>query len=167
MKKVFAVLTVALVMTACEKKTATESNDTPATDSTVIPETTEPRASSTDQTCYMSVVKKDSVFLSLEDNLGTITGAMKYQNFEKDGSHGTVIGFKNGDTLKLNYTFEAEGTTSEREIYFLQKEGNLIEGIGDHNSEGNKSTYKSPSKLTYNGMSLSSADCEMVEKHLK
>ena len=41
----------------------------------------------------------------------------------------------------LNYTFEAEGTTSEREIYFLRKDGNLIEGIGEHKTESNKDFY--------------------------
>ena len=55
--------------------------------------------------------------------------------------------------------------TSDREIYFLQKDGNLIEGIGDHKVEGNKDSYANPSKLKYeSGHVLKAADCKNFEK---
>ena len=49
--------------------------------------------------------------------------------------------------------------TSDREIYFLQKDGNLIEGIGDHKVEGNRDSYANPSKLKYEGCLLYTSRC--------
>ncbi len=157
---------IVLFAISCEKKSSEAVNtSTTPPDSVTVPETNERVESSSVQTCYMANTGKDSVFASLDDNLGTITGKMRYKNFEKDSSFGDVIGSKNGDTLKLNYTFQSEGMTSEREIYFLQKDGNLIEGIGDHKVEGNKDSYVNSSKLKYEGGHiLKQADCKNFEK---
>ena len=71
------VLSAFMVLTAlsCEKK-STETIDvqTLNPDSITVPETNEPIESSTLQTCYMEAIGKDTVFISLDDNLGTITG---------------------------------------------------------------------------------------------
>ncbi|OWK72968.1 hypothetical protein CBW16_12035 [Flavobacteriaceae bacterium JJC] len=161
------ILSAFIVITAvsCEKKiTETVDNQTTPPDSVTVPESNEPVESSTLQTCYLAATGKDSVFVSLDDNLGTITGKMRYKNFEKDSSFGDVMGTQNGDTLKLSYTFQAEGSTSEREIYFLKKEGNLIEGIGDHKVEGNKDLYANPAKIKYDGQALKQVDCKDFEK---
>lgn len=149
---------------SCDKKVESAVIDTNS-DTILIPETNEPIASSTLQTCYMEAVKKDSVFVSLEDNLGTLTGKMRYKNFEKDSSYGTLVGFKNADTLKLMYTFQSEGTTSEREIYFVLKGDQLLEGIGPHTEDGTKSTYSIPSKLKFDGHALTQVDCTKFEKN--
>ena len=164
------ILSALMILTAvsCEKK-ITETVDTPTAtpDSIVVPESNEPLESSTLQTCYMEATGKDTLFVSLDDNLGTITGKMRYKNFEKDSSFGDVMGTQNGDTIKLNYTFEAEGTTSDREIYFLRKDGNLIEGIGEHKTEGNRDFYANPAQLKYEGHTLKSVDCTDFEKNFK
>lgn len=164
------ILSAFMVFTAlsCEKKT-TETVDvqTANADSVTIPESNEPIESSTLQTCYMEATGKDTLFITLDDNLGTITGKMRYKNFEKDSSFGDVMGTQNGDTLKLNYTFESEGTTSDREIYFLKKDGNLIEGIGEHKTEGNRDFYANTGQLKYEGHTLKAADCTNFEKNFK
>ena len=164
------ILSALMILTAvsCEKKT-TETVDMQTTtpDSITVPESNEPVESSTLQTCYMEVNGQDTLFVSLDDNLGTITGKMRYKNFEKDSSFGDVMGTQNGDTIKLNYTFEAEGTTSDREIYFLRKDGNLIEGIGEHKTEGNRDFYANPAQLKYEGHTLKSVDCTDFEKNFK
>ena len=164
------ILSALMILTAvsCEKKT-TETVDMQTTtpDSITVPESNEPVESSTLQTCYMEVTGKDTLFVSLDDNLGTITGKMRYKNFEKDSSFGDVMGTQNGDTIKLNYTFEAEGTTSDREIYFLRKDGNLIEGIGEHKTEGNRDFYANPAQLKYEGHTLKSVDCTDFEINFK
>ena len=164
------ILSALMILTAvsCEKKT-TETVDMQTTtpDSITVPESNEPVESSTLQTCYMEVNGQDTLFVSLDDKLGTITGKMRYKNFEKDSSFGDVMGTQNGDTIKLNYTFEAEGTTSDREIYFLRKDGNLIEGIGEHKTEGNRDFYANPAQLKYEGHTLKSVDCTDFEKNFK
>jgi len=157
---------IAIAALSCEKKsTETVSSQTTAPDSITVPESNEPIEPSTLQTCYFAANAKDSIFVSLDDNLGTITGKMRYKNFEKDSSFGDVMGTQNGDTIKLSYTFQAEGTTSEREIYFLKKDGGLIEGIGDHKTESNKDLYANPTQLKYEGNTLKQVDCNDFEKN--
>lgn len=165
MKKYILTSFTVLTIISCEKKSS-EITDIQTTlpDSVVIPENAEPVASSTLQTCYTGATGKDSVFISLDDNLGTITGKLRYENFEKDSSFGDVMGTQNGDTLKLNYTFQSEGMTSDREIYFLKKEGNLIEGIGDHKVEGKKDLYANTANLKYDGQTLKQTDCKDFDK---
>jgi hypothetical protein len=160
MKKVILSLLLISLLISCEKKSSDLLTTNSTSDSLVIiSATSEPIESSTLQTCYLQATGKDSVFVSLEDNLGTITGKMRYKNFEKDSSFGDVIGSQNGDTLKLNYTFEAEGKTSEREIYFLRKADNIMEGIGDQKTEGDKSNYADLTKIKYEGITLKQVDC--------
>ena len=156
---------IAIAALSCEKKSTEKvSSQTKAPDSVTVRESNEPVEPSTLQSCYFAANGKDSVFVSLDDNLGTITGKMRYKNFEKDSSSGDVMGTQNGDTIKLSYTFQAEGTTSEREIYFLKKDGGLIEGIGDHKTESNKDLYANPTQLKYEGNTLKQIDCNDFEK---
>lgn len=162
------ILSAFIVISAmsCEKKsTETVNSQTTTPDSVTVSESDEPIEPSTLQSCYFVVNGKDSVFVSLDDNLGTITGKMRYKNFEKDSSFGDVMGTQNGDTIKLSYTFQAEGTTSEREIYFLKKDGGLVEGIGDHKTEDNKDLYANPAKLKYDGKAMKQVDCNGFEKN--
>ncbi|WP_228414539.1 hypothetical protein [Chryseobacterium sp. SNU WT5] len=157
-------LTISLFL-SCEKKTSETVNvDGSLSDTVVIPASNEPVESSTLQTCYMEAISKDSVFLSLDDNLGTITGKMRYKNFEKDSSFGDVAGIQNADTLKLMYTFESEGKTSDREIYFLRKGDKLMEATGEYTTDGSTSKYTNPSKLKYDGHQLQQIDCTNFDK---
>ena len=163
MKNLIVFTSILTLTISCEKKvdssvSSAKTGDSLATDS-------KPIESSTQQTCYLGVTGKDSIFVSIDDNLGTFTGKMRYKNFEKDSSLGDLVGTKNGDTLKLNYTFASEGTTSDREIYFLIKDGNLVEGIGDHKVENNQDLYANPAKIKYDGQVLEKADCKNFEKN--
>ncbi|WP_209390066.1 hypothetical protein [Chryseobacterium sp. RR2-3-20] len=115
----------------------------------------------------MGITGKDSVFVSLDDNLGTISGKMSYKNFEKDSSKGELSGFKSGDTLKLTYEFAAEGTVSKRDIFFIQKDNSLTEGIGTQKDDKGTMRYSDEKKIDYkNGQELKSADCALITKAL-
>lgn len=166
-KLILSGIVISLTFLSCEKKTPDLVTSTDSLDSmAVISETNEPIEPSTLQTCYMQATGKDSIFVTLEDNLGTIIGKIHYKNFEKDSSIGDVVGSQNGDTLKLNYTFEAEGETSEREIYFLRKGENIIEGIGEQKAEGTQSKYTNTAALKYEGNTLKQVDCTDFDKKL-
>lgn len=167
MKKIIFASALSVFLLSCEKKTEESTELQSTVDSVTVPESSEPLQPSTIQNCYLGVTGKDSVFVSVEDNLGTIIGKMRYKNFEKDSSHGEISGTQNGDTLKLNYVFEAEGMTSEREIYFVKKDGKLIEGIGEQKTEGNIATYSAPGKIKYEGHELSQVDCTKFETQFK
>lgn len=168
MKNFFVSLFAVSLLISCDKKpTENVVTDASLDSMTIIPQTNEPIESSSLQTCYLQATGKDTLYVTLEDNLGTITGKMRYKNFEKDSSSGDIVGSQNGDTLKLNYTFESEGTTSEREIYFLKKGENIVEGIGEQKTEGKQASYADAGKLKYEGNSLTQIDCTDFDKNFK
>lgn len=165
MKNYFIVTIALIFVVSCNKKNSETAETLNSKDSAVVvAENTKPIESSTQQTCYSGNTGKDSVFISLDDNLGTITGKLRYKNLEKDSSFGDIVGTQNGDTLKLNYTFQSEGVTSEREIYFLRKNDRLSEGIGEHKVEGKKDIYANTSKLQFGESPLKQVDCKDFEK---
>ncbi|WP_027379315.1 hypothetical protein [Chryseobacterium daeguense] len=167
MKKLILLSTLSVFLMNCNKKTeaaATEAApaDTTAATETVV-DTLKPKSF-----CYMGVTGKDTVFVTLDDNLGTITGKMVTKNSEKDSNKGDLSGMKSGDTLKLTYTFEAEGKSGNKnDIYFLQTKDGLSEGIGERDAEtGTK--YASGKKIEYKGgRNLKVADCNTVAKAFK
>lgn len=163
MKNLIIIASVLFAVVSCEKK-VDQTIDTSTQDSASL-DSSQPIESSTVQNCYLGITGKDSVYVSIDDNLGTFTGKMRYKNFEKDSSNGDLMGTKNGDTLKLNYTFASEGMNSDREIYFLLKDGKLIEGIGEHKVEGNKDMYANPAQIKYTGQELEKAECKNFEKN--
>ncbi|KFF25929.1 hypothetical protein [Chryseobacterium vrystaatense] len=166
MKKLILLGSVSVLLMNCNKKTETPAakvqTDTVAVVEPVV-DTLGPKSF-----CYMAVTGKDSVFASIDDNLGTITGKLAYKNSEKDSSKGDITGFKSGDTLKLTYEFQSEGTKSKRDIFFIQKDNTLTEGIGAHKEEDGQSKYADEKKITYkDGQKLEPADCKVVTKALK
>lgn len=167
MKKYIFLGSLSLLLMNCEKKTEPK---TPITDKDSMADTTEPVIDTlaTKSFCYVGVTGKDSVFVSIDDNLGTVTGKMRYKNSKKDSSKGDLMGFKSGDTLKLTYEFASEGTISKRDIFFLQKEGNLLEGIGNQKDNNGEMKYINESKIAYDDeRKLETADCAVVSKALK
>ncbi|ASW73464.1 hypothetical protein IQ37_15480 [Chryseobacterium piperi] len=166
MKKLIMLSSLGIFLMNCNKKTETVAPKV-ETDSTAVVETVVDTLGPK-SFCYLGVIGKDSVFASIDDNLGTISGKLVYKNNEKDSSKGDVTGFKSGDTLKLTYEFQSEGTKSKRDIFFIQKDNTLIEGIGDHKEENGQSKYANEKKITYkDGPKMETADCAMITKALK
>lgn len=167
MKKYIFLSSLSIFLLNCNKKTETI---TPVTDSDSVAENTEKVIDTLGikSNCYLGVTGKDSVFVSIDDNLGTVIGKIRYKNSEKDSSTGELTGFKSGDTLKLTYEFVSEGTTSKRDIFFVQKDGNLLEGIGNQKNDNGHMKYADETKVAYqDGQKLKSADCAIVLKALK
>ncbi|ASK29399.1 hypothetical protein CEY12_04475 [Chryseobacterium sp. T16E-39] len=166
MKKLIVLGSLSFFLMNCNKKAETVTPKV-ETDSTAISEPVVDTLG-TKSLCYLGVIGKDSVFASIDDNLGTISGKLTYKNNEKDSSTGDITGFKSGDTLKLTYEFQSEGSKSKRDIFFIQKGNTLIEGIGDHKEEGSESKYADEKKITYKeGPKMETADCAVVSKGLK
>ncbi|KQR94622.1 hypothetical protein ASG01_01705 [Chryseobacterium sp. Leaf180] len=166
MKKLFIPFILVLGLISCnkqEKKVLVPENKDTTSVKDMSPQDLEIKSM-----CYVGNTGKDSVFVSLDDNLGTVTGKIFYKNNEKDSSKGDVVGFKSGDTLKLTYEFKSEGTTSKRDIFFLQKDDKLIEGIGNVKEENGQTMYADEKKIVYkDGGTLEKADCLIVMRALK
>jgi hypothetical protein len=166
MKKLILLSSLSVFLMNCNKKTEVPVTETAPVDTTAATGKVIDTLGSK-SFCYMGITGKDTVFVVIDDNLGTITGKMATKNSEKDSNKGDLSGFKSGDTLKLMYEFATEGTTGNKnDIYFLQTKDGLTEGIGDRDAEtGTK--YANEKKIKYaGGRSLKVADCNIVAKAL-
>jgi hypothetical protein len=167
MKKLILLSSLSVFLMNCNKKTEAPVTETSPVDTTATTEKVIDTLGAK-SFCYMGITGKDTVFVSIDDNLGTITGKMATKNSEKDSNKGDLSGFKSGDTLKLTYEFSAEGVSGNKnDIYFLQTKNGLSEGIGDRDAEtGTK--YANEKKIKYaGGRNLKIADCNTVSKALK
>lgn len=100
--------------------------------------------------CFLFVQGKDSIKLSIEKSEDIVTGSLAYKFYEKDKSFGTINGKLNGDILKADYTFQAEGTTSTREVIFMKNGDKLIPGYGETIEKDGKFVFKDNTKLDFN-----------------
>jgi len=110
--------------------------------------------------CYMQVLKRDTFTASLQQQGNLVTGKLHFDNYEKDGSSGTVSGKLEGDLLKLYYFFTSEGMNSVMELYFRYKDGMLIRGIGEMNTKGDTAYFVNPALVKYDGGELKRISCE-------
>lgn len=157
--KLFISPVLFLLLLNCAKKESAESKKLTVPDSMITSNEPNFKIDKIPENCYLMVIGKDSSAIHLIDNLGTFSGNMAVKNSEKDSSSGELAGFKNEDTIKLTYTFQSEGVISESPIYFLQKNDELIEGIGD---------YKNPKSLKFDDKnSFKKLNCELTKNILK
>ncbi|SIQ31178.1 hypothetical protein SAMN05880574_1104 [Chryseobacterium sp. RU37D] len=165
MKKIILLASLSIFLQNCNKKTEVP---TPVSTSDKAATSSVADTLGAKSFCYIGVMRKDTIYITIDDNLGTITGKMAIKNNEKDSNKGDLTGIKSGDTLKLTYDFVAEGTTGNKnDIYFLQTKEGLIEGIGERDAAtGTK--YANEAKIKYQGgRNLKTADCNIVAKALK
>jgi len=81
--------------------------------------------------CYLLILKKDTLQLAITSEKGSaVEGSMILNFAEKDRSRGTFEGeFKNGILMGI-YKFNAEGTTSQRQVAFKRVDNGFVEGYG-------------------------------------
>lgn len=114
--------------------------------------------------CYRLVLKKDTISMTLKIKGKQLSsGKLSYKFFEKDKSEGTLIGEIKGDTLFADYTFMSEGISSVRQLAFLKKGNDYIEGHGDIvDKNKGKGTLKDTKPLQFDGtVVLTKVDCKM------
>ncbi|MEJ5962563.1 hypothetical protein [Pedobacter immunditicola] len=147
-------LATAALFSACQN-----NSKTPATDEVTAESVNEAEP---EKECYRYVSNRDTISMSLEQTNQVVTGELAYNFFEKDKSRGKVSGIKNGDTLLLIYNFEAEGTTSEREVAFLKRGNKLIQGFGAEVEKDGSMIFKDKKQLRYDedGVALTKTDCD-------
>jgi hypothetical protein len=156
MKKIALLLIgfAGLIFACQSNKTEQKENDTMALDTNV--------QAGTQQFCYSYIKDKDTATLKIM-NSGTITtGELSYNLYEKDKNNGIVEGELHGDTLLAEYTFNSEGKESVRQVAFLKKGNQLLEGFGDVvEGKNGKMMFKDTSKLTF-GQSIvfTKVDCQ-------
>ena len=116
--------------------------------------------------CFMQVLQRDTFAASLKQNGNDITGRMSFDNYEKDGSTGTVNGKLQADVLKLFYSFASEGMNSVMEVYFKYSDGKLVRGTGDMDNKADTAYFTNPATVKYDGSTLQKLPCKnMPDKY--
>ena len=115
--------------------------------------------------CYMRVLKRDTMLLHLQQNGETVLGKMNFDNYEKDGSTGTVSGVIENDIVKLWYNFQSEGMNSVMELYFKAADSSMVHGVGPMRNKADTAYFTDHSKIDYSkDQSLNKIDCSQVPK---
>lgn len=105
----------------------------------------------TQTACYSYINNKDSITMNIDVSDNTVMGELEYRFYEKDSNSGTIQGIIKGDTLFADYSFISEGTGSVREVAFLKKGSNWVEGFGDIEENNGKMVFKDKASLQFNG----------------
>lgn len=143
---------------SCKNETKTEEFEIMPPEETDISES---EVNAPEIGCYRYVSKRDTVLLQMEKINDDVAGTLSYSYFEKDKNDGTFEGKMVGDTLFANYTFGSEGSVSVREIIFVKKETNLVEGFGEVEEVDGKMKFKDNVKYSLNeAMALEEIDCD-------
>ena len=111
--------------------------------------------------CYIGLFKNDSISMTLtiKGNI-VVDGILSYNLYEKDKNKGTLVGEIKGDTLFADYTFISEGITSIRQVAFLKKGTNYVEGYGESIEKAGEMVFKETKKLDFNSPTvLVKQDC--------
>lgn len=142
----FAMLAITGFIASCQNNSNTKD---------VSESITEKRnVTSNTKECYLYIKNKDTVSLTLNKVGNDVTGDLTYNLYEKDRNYGTITGKMKGDTLLLNYTFDSEGVSSVRQLAFLKKDNQLIEGFGPEEEKNGTMVFKKLSDLKYDPKSI-------------
>ena len=104
--------------------------------------------------CYLSVSGQDSILMQFVVENTSVAGQLHYRFSQKDKSGGTLFGEMRGDTLVADYKFISEGIESEREVAFLRRGNELIEGFGDSEEKEGRVVFKNVLGLRFDGQPL-------------
>ncbi|MCG2462263.1 hypothetical protein K8352_15995 [Flavobacteriaceae bacterium F89] len=137
MKKAILVSLLALVLVQCKDKDAKVNLE---------------------KGCYSYNSNGNSISFEITETGDAILGNLNYSLSGKDSNSGTFKGDLNGDKLFGTYTFISEGHQSTREVAFLVREDQLIEGYGNLTHEG--TTFKNRDDVSYTStMPLTKGEC--------
>ena len=116
--------------------------------------------------CYMKIIGRDTAILMLEQKGNVFTGKMLYDNYEKDGSRGTIEGKEDKEILKLWYDFDSEGMHSVMEVYLKKENGRLLRGVGDMDAKTDTAYFISG--INYSDKeAFTKVECDLIGWKLK
>lgn len=144
MKKHFlSIIALAIALfTACQSNKSTQTDTDSSTLDTNI-------TSATTQHCYQYIKNRDTAKLSFMTSGKITTGELSYNFAEKDKNKGIIKGEMRGDTLVADYTFSSEGRESVRQVAFLKKGDQMLEGFGDVLEKDGKMVFKHLDSLRF------------------
>lgn len=144
MKSIISILSLAVIIFACNQKQEKQEATQPRNEHEIL--------------CY-SYMNKDTVKLQIMiHNDNSVMGDLEYSIFEKDRNTGQFVGKIYGDTIVVEYEFMSEGSGSVREVAFLKNGETLIEGFGPMDETGTR--FANRSQITFTGFELKKTKCD-------
>lgn len=129
-------------------------------DTTDKVETDTPLVAVGEKNCYSYTNNQDSILLTVVLASDSVSGQLTYNLFEKDHNQGIIKGKMYGDTLIADYIFNAEGTTSTREIAFLLNHHQALQGFGNVEERDGKTVFQDRKTLKFEkNMFLEKIEC--------
>jgi len=154
MKKLIILSLLAISLTSCKNNTKEQET----TEEKEVMTTEEPSAM-LEVGCYSYNTNNNNVNLEITSLDNGVSGKLTYALAEKDSNSGTFNGELSDDKLIGEYTFMSEGVESKREVAFMIKDNQLIEGYGELNETG--TAFVDKSNINYTStMPLSKTDCD-------
>jgi len=103
--------------------------------------------------CYLAVLSKESIWMKRTIKEYQANGDLNYNFYEKDKTKGKLTGSFYGDTLFATYSFRSEGMESVRELVFLKKGNDRVEGYGEMDMETD-TKFKNRNSLDFSGKTI-------------
>jgi hypothetical protein len=162
MKKNSCLLAIAIILSlffSCNSNSSQkEETNVKQEEAKTLPTITEPA------TCYMLDNGKDKVMMQIAITNNEVTGDLVYNYFEKDKNTGTIKGEMQGDTLLATYSFMSEGKESKRDVVFIKRGDEIIEGYGNVDPATGNPDFRDRSSLKFDTkFTLKKTDCKKDE----
>lgn len=154
MKNLVLVLFFILAVVNCKEKNA-ETNNTVESEQTDMREKMVPVVQ---KGCYRFDENGTTITFEVTEIANSVEGNLTYALSGKDKNTGTFKGRLKDDKLIGEYTFQSEGVESSREVAFMVKGDQLIEGYGELTDGG--TAFKDLDAINYSSkMPLAKTDC--------
>ncbi|WP_157491932.1 hypothetical protein [Gelidibacter mesophilus] len=109
--------------------------------------------------CYTYHENGSMVSMEITKADNPVEGNLTYAFAEKDKNTGTFKGEFNDGKLVADYTFQSEGKESTRQVAFMLKDNQLVEGYGELNENG--TMFKDVNFIDYSSTTpLTKTDCK-------
>lgn len=153
MKNSIIVAGILILFASCKDENKTEDAvDAPK------PDRKEQPAVSSNKECYQWIKNKDTVDMQLVRTADNVRGTLRYMWFEKDKNNGTFTGVFKRDTLRADFKFQSEGMESIREVVFVRKGDQMIQGNGEMEDKNGKMVFTGKLDFT-NSISMTKTEC--------
>jgi hypothetical protein len=100
--------------------------------------------------CYRYVYNRDTIKLTITIKDTVVNGLLAYDNYQIDGSTGTIKGVVRNNQIIAYYDFTSEGMQSVREVAFKIENRNLIQAdTRDMSYRNDTAVYKNYQQIQF------------------
>lgn len=163
-----------LIMLSCTSNTETVKKEAGSGENASAPNKEKPRnmpkitTPTETGTCYWQIMQRDTFVAVFSKTGANVSGKLTFDNYQKDGSSGSISGKTDNDIMKLWYSFESEGMKSIMEVWFKIDGNNLLRGTGEMSVRSDSNYFSNPGAVSFkSGQELKKVDCSEIPSKYK